>query len=432
MRDYITSVLLVIMLLFSTLVTAADVKLNDQNSIEVFRLELTKCIIDGVPHNSDKTLKSDLGVSIDQNIKLIEYKVGDEKTRPAIYLDFQILNSGSNLFAISGGIQITVLKSGISPQFETRSFSLNSLHLAPLVGVLTGEDLLGDNSLETLTEFDLSRVILVVVSLRLSGREKNSDVTYIFEKEPHERGTMKDRFSYKFYYGSFRNREYDSLGLFLDDLVVVYRDETRLFSLKDFYVEEMGILEDTPHKGMSTLFVNSCGGRAIGKLFLLTYNADEVINSQCLFLDSYSSWEFRDVDKDGIAELVIPHLGTAYSTCNADNPFYERLVVWRENRWVTDSFGEFPEYYAEKYMNLEREIAKYSAVDDRLVVYYVYYMLMSGLSAEEIASILEKLVTENNLVVRDAYYESREWTIDSNFVQEVLEEAKKFSIEDWF
>ena len=40
-------------------------------------------------------------------------------------------------------------------------------------------------------------------------------------------------------------------------------------------------------------------------------------------------------------------------------------------------------------MNLEREIAKYSAVDDRLVVYYVYYMLMSGLSAEEIASILE-------------------------------------------
>ena len=106
--------------------------------------------------------------------------------------------------------------------------------------------------------------------------------------------------------------------------------------------------------------------------------------------------------------------------------------MWRENRWVTDSFGEFPEYYAEKYMNLEREIAKYSAVDDRLVVYYVYYMLMSGLSAEEIASILEKLVTENNLVVRDAYYESREWTIDSNFVQEVLEEAKKFSIEDWF
>ena len=54
------------------------------------------------------------------------------------------------------------------------------------------------------------------------------------------------------------------------------------------------------------------------------------------------------------------------------------------------------------------------------------------MNTEEIASILEKLVTENNLVVRDAYYESREWTIDSNFVQEVLEEAKKFSIEDWF
>ena len=44
MRDYITSVLLVIMLLFSTLVTAADVKLNDQNSIEVFRLELTNVL----------------------------------------------------------------------------------------------------------------------------------------------------------------------------------------------------------------------------------------------------------------------------------------------------------------------------------------------------------------------------------------------------
>ena len=41
----------------------------------------------------------------------------------------------------------------------------------------------------------------------------------------------------------------------------------------------------------------------IGKLFQVNHNADEVINSQCL-PDSHSSWEFRDADKDGIAELI--------------------------------------------------------------------------------------------------------------------------------
>lgn len=431
MRVCVTSVLLVLTLLFASS-AAADVRLSDKNSVVVFRFELTKCIVNGVIYNADDFLRSDFGVYVDQDILVLEYKEEDRRPRPALYLDFQIRNSGPDLFSVSGGIQIAVYESGISSQFETRSLSLNSLHLAPLVGVLTNEDLLSDSSIINIGDFNASKEIVVVLSLRLSGGEKNSDVTFVFEKEPHERGTMKDRFSYKFYYGSFRNREYDSLGLFLDDLVVVYRDETRLFTLSDFLIESKGIMEATPAEGMSTVFANSCGGRSSGKLSLLTYDEDEVINSQYLFLDSYSSWEFKDVDNKGIAEILVRHLGFAHSICSADRPWYERLVVWRENVWVTDSPGEFPDYYAEKCADLEKEMTKHSVVDDKLLVYYAYYMLMVGRTAEEVTALLEQLVDEHTLVVRNAYDSSREQTIDSAFVQEVLKDVLSFSIESWY
>ncbi|MBN2227945.1 MAG: hypothetical protein JW779_00005 [Candidatus Thorarchaeota archaeon] len=432
MRESVLCIFLLVVIVFvSTFAAATDMVLNDQNRTVVFRFELTKCIIDGSICDSHNEELSELGIGLDHEISLLEYKIKDEGTQSGLYLDFEIRSFSADLFAVTGSIQISVINSGISQSVETMILPFESLHLAPLFGIITSESLLGDHYLIDFNSSDFSQEIIIVLSFRLLGKDNDVDISFVFEKEPHEVVELKDGFSYRLFHGSHRSSVYNSVYIFLNDLIVFYRDGIRLFSHEDFFIENVGEAEDIPEKGMATLFVNSCGGRASGMLWLLTYHDDEIIRLQRLLLDSYSSWEFLDVDNNGIVELVVPHLGVAYSTCSADNPWYERLAVWRDNRWISDSFGEFPEYYAKKYMELEREIAKSSVVDDKLLVYYVYYMLMSGLSAGETTTALEEFVNEHRLVVRDAYHNSREWTIDSNFVQDVLEEAMKFSIEKW-